>query len=114
VSPSGPRAAGRWGLGLLSMGATSAAGFDALGSSWGIVEDRAAEFGQTVDRARWSVVGPMHLAATREQAREDVRFGLLDWYAYFTTAAGSHAPVSATDDFDDAIEQMTVSGMGVI
>jgi limonene 1,2-monooxygenase len=114
VSPSGPRAAGRWGLGLLSMGATSAEGFDALANSWGIVSDRAAEFDRPVDRRRWSVVGPMHIAETREQAYADVRYGLLDWFAYFTTAAGAHAPVSDTDDLDDAIEQMTASGMGVI
>jgi len=114
VSPAGPRAAGRFGLGLLSMGATSTEGFDALASSWGIVAERAHEFGRDVDRRRWSVVGPMHIAPTREQAREDVRFGLLDWYAYFTTAAGPHTPVSATDDLEDAIEQMTASGMGVI
>jgi limonene 1,2-monooxygenase len=114
VSPSGPRAAGRFGLGLLSMGATSASGFEALGNSWGIVLDRAREFEQPVDRSRWSVVGPMHIAPTREQARADVAFGLLDWFSYFTTAAGAHAPVHATDDLDNAITQMTGSGMGVI
>ena len=114
VSPAGPRAAGRFGLGLLSMGATSAAGFEALGKSWGIVAERAQEFGQSVDRRRWALVGPMHVASTREQARADVSYGLLDWFSYFTTAAGSHAPVSATDDLDDAIGQMTGSGMGVI
>jgi limonene 1,2-monooxygenase len=114
VSPSGPRAAGRWGLGLLSMGATSTEGFQALGNSWKIVEERAREFGVPVDRGRWSVVGPMHVAATRAQAEQDVRYGLLDWFDYFTTAAGSHAPVSATDDIEDAIHQMTSSGMGVI
>jgi len=114
VSPSGPRAAGRWGLGMLSMGATSHEGFEALANSWGILEERAGEFERVVDRSRWSVVGPMHIAATREQAHEDMRFGLLDWFNYFTTAAGAHAPVHDTDDLDDAIEQMTGSGMGVI
>ena len=43
-----------------------------------------------------------------------MRFGLLDWFDYFTTAAGAHAPVHATDSLEDAIEQMTASGMGVI
>jgi limonene 1,2-monooxygenase len=114
VSPSGPRAAGRFGLGLLSMGATSAHGFEALANSWKIVEERAREFGAPVDRGRWSVVGPMHIAPTREQAQQDVRYGLLDWFEYFTTAAGANAPVSATHDIDDAIQQMTSSGMGVI
>src|ERR1041385_4031562 len=42
VSPAGPRAAGRFGCGLLSIGATSLGGFDALGVHWGIVEERAA------------------------------------------------------------------------
>ena len=63
VSPSGPRAAGRFGVGLLSMGATSAEGFEALGNSWEILAERAAEFGNEADRRRWSVVGPMHIAA---------------------------------------------------
>src|SRR5579872_2611763 len=114
VSPAGPRAAGRWGLGLLSMGATSPEGFAALAGCWDVVAERALEHGQAVDRRRWSVVGPMHVAATREQARADVRHGLLEWFAYFTTAAGPHTPVAETDDLDDAIEQMISSGMGVI
>lgn len=114
VSPSGPRAAGRFGVGLLSMGATSAEGFEALGHSWEILAERAAEFGNEADRRRWSVVGPMHIAPTREEAHADVAFGLLDWFDYFTTAAGAHAPVHATDSLEDAIEQMTGSGMGVI
>jgi limonene 1,2-monooxygenase len=114
VSPSGPRVAGRFGLGMLSMGATSAEGFEALGNSWGIVSERAREFGRDVDRARWSLVGPMHIAPTREQARADVAFGMLRWLDYFTTAAGPHVPVARTDSLEDAIEQMIATGMGVI
>ena len=44
--PPGPRAAGRFGGGLLSIGATSRGGFDVLGSHWTVMEERAAEFGQ--------------------------------------------------------------------
>ena len=68
VSPAGPRAAGRFGCGLLSLGATSLGGFDALGYHWGLMEERAAQFGATVDRRAWRLVGPMHLSETREQA----------------------------------------------
>jgi len=114
VSPSGPRAAGQWGLGLLSMGATSPRGFEALANSWKTATDRAAECGQQLDRRRWSVVGPMHVASTREQAREDVRFGVLDWYAYFTVAGGPTAPVSPPRDVEDGIDQIIESGLGVI
>jgi limonene 1,2-monooxygenase len=114
ISPSGPRAAGRFGLGLLSMGATSKEGFEALATSWDIVVERAKEFGQTVDRSRWAVVGPMHIAPTTEQAREDVRYGLKAWFDYFTVAAGARAPVTAATSFEDALEQITSSGIGVI
>src|SRR5215469_2565583 len=50
VSPTGATAAGRHGLGLLSIGATSAGGFNALASNWAIAEDKAKECGTRVDR----------------------------------------------------------------
>src|SRR5438874_13250025 len=62
VSPAGARAAGRHGVGLLSLGATTTGGFDALGHQWGVCESTAAEHGGTVDRGRWRLVGPMHIA----------------------------------------------------
>ena len=48
-------------------------GFDVLGAHWTVMEERAAEFGTTVDRRKWRLVGPMHIADTKEQAYEDVR-----------------------------------------
>src|SRR3954451_11763829 len=53
ASPAGPQIAGKYGIGLLSIGATQGAGFDALASRWGVVEERAAHFGPTVDRSAW-------------------------------------------------------------
>ena len=73
ISPSGPRLAGKHGLSLLSIGATSAGGFDILGAHWDVMEERAAEFGTTVDRARWRLVGPdahrRHQGAGRRRRR---------------------------------------------
>src|SRR5262249_17018067 len=83
VSPSGPRTAGRWGIGMLSPAATSEGGFNALAYHWGLVEETAREYGQAVDRSRWRVAGPVHIAETREQARADVLFGLPGWLYYF-------------------------------
>src|SRR3954452_14829472 len=71
-SPAGPRLAGRFGLGLLSLGATNAGGFDVLGKHWEVMEERAAEFGTPVDGSAGRLVGPMPLAETEEQARRDV------------------------------------------
>src|SRR5579884_3661807 len=113
ASPAGPRAAGRFGLSLLSLGATTAGGFDVLGAHWDVMEERAAEFGTTVDRRRWRLVGPMHIAPTEEQAREEVAYGLADWVYYFQkVAALPLAP--ATDDPNELVDALNASGLSVI
>ncbi|HEY8547152.1 MAG TPA: LLM class flavin-dependent oxidoreductase [Acidimicrobiales bacterium] len=113
VSPSGPRAAGRFGCSLLSIGATSAGGFDALGFHWGVMEERAAEFGTTVDRNGWRLVGPMHIAETKEQAVKDVEFGLAQWVDYFRrVAALPLAPEG--DDSAGLAEVLNNTGFAVI
>ena len=113
VSPSGSRAAGRFGTSMLSIGATNQQGFDLLGYHWGIVEQRAAEFGQTADRHGWRLVGPMHIADTKEQAYRDVEFGLVDWVDYFQrVAALPIAPdTSGAEEIADAVNK---SGFAVI
>jgi limonene 1,2-monooxygenase len=113
ISPSGPRAAGRFGLSLLSIGATSAGGFDVLGSHWTVMEERAAEFGTTVDRRAWRLVGPIHVAETREQAYRDVEFGLADWVDYFQRVAALPLAPQSTDSVELA-DAMNASGFAVI
>src|SRR4029453_18334005 len=83
VSPSGPRTAGRWGIAMRSPAATSTGGFSALAYHWGICEETARAHDQRVDRCSWRIAGPVHIAETVEQAREDVRFGLAGWLYYF-------------------------------
>ena len=87
ASPSGPRLAGRHGVGLLSIGATSAAGFDALALHWGVMEEVAARHGRTVDRSKWRLVGLVHCAETEEQAYRDVEYGIEQWFRYFQAVA---------------------------
>jgi limonene 1,2-monooxygenase len=113
VSPAGPRAAGRFGCSMLSIGATSAGGFDILGHHWGVVEERAAQFGTDADRAGWRLVGPMHIAETREQAVADVAFGLADWVDYFQRVAA--LPLAPqTEDHDTLVDALNASGFAVI
>jgi limonene 1,2-monooxygenase len=113
VSPAGPRAAGRFGVSLLSLGATTAGGFDVLGAHWETAEKRAAQFGTSVDRRRWRLVGPLHLADTEAQARRDVEFGLQDWVRYFQEVAA--LPIAPdTSSFDDLVDAMNASGIAVI
>ena len=113
VSPSGPRLAGRFGTSLLSIGATSVGGFDILGSHWDVMEERAAEFGTTVDRRRWRLVGPMHIADTKEQAYRDVAFGLPQWLDYFQRVAALPLGVDSTDP-NEMADAMNESGFAVI
>jgi limonene 1,2-monooxygenase len=112
VSPAGARAAGKHGLGLLSIGATSTGGFNALATNWEICEGRAKEFDRNVRREQWRLVGPMHIAETREQAVEDVRYGLEKWLYYFREVAA--LPLAPSGGIESAVEAMRNSGLAVI
>ena len=115
ASPSGPRLAGRYGHGLLSIGATTAAGFDVLGLHWNVMEERAAHYGVKVDRNAWRLVGLMHLAETREQAYQDVEHGMLDWFDYFQhTAAFPQMAVGNGTTVRQCIDFVNQSGLGTI
>ena len=111
VSPTGATAAGKHGVGLLSIGATSAGGFNALATNWAICEDTAKDSGTTIDRNAWRLVGPVHIAETREKARENVRFGLEKWLYYFREVAA--LPLAPTDG-SDPVDALIASGMAVI
>ncbi|WP_454883158.1 LLM class flavin-dependent oxidoreductase [Sphingomonas oryzagri] len=103
VSPTGARMAGKFGLGMLSLGATSAGAFNALASNWAIAEQMAQDSGTVVDRSAWRLVAPMHIAETREQARADVKFGFQKWYEYFRNIATLPVAPAGTDPLDDMI-----------
>jgi limonene 1,2-monooxygenase len=113
VSPAGPRAAGRFGCSLLSIGATSAGGFDVRAGHWYVMEEQAAAHGTTIDRSRWRLVGPMHLADSKEQAIADVGFGLSEWVDYFQrVAALPLAPDTA--NHESLVDALNASGFAVI
>lgn len=114
ASPSGPRLAGKHGVGLLSIGATMAAGFDALALHWGVMEQRAAEFGTTVDRDQWRLVGMVHVAETREQAYRDVEYGIEQWFRYFQTVAAFPQMAVQGGNIREMIEFVNTSGVGAI
>ena len=82
VTPSGGRLAGKYDLGMICVAATNPFGFDALGSNWQIACDVAAEHGREMDPNRLRLVGPMHIAETREQAFANARFGFEKYLGY--------------------------------
>jgi limonene 1,2-monooxygenase len=83
-SPTGPRGAGRHGIGMLSIAATAKQGMDLLAQHWNTWEEVAREHGHVADRSKWRLVGPMHLAETREQAERDVEYGIAQFSQYFS------------------------------
>jgi limonene 1,2-monooxygenase len=113
ISPAGPRAAGKYGIGLLSIGSTSPMGYMALPTTWQIVEDEAKLHGQTVSRRDWRIVVPMHVAETRSKALENVRFGLRNWLYYFTEVIALPFPIPG-HTLDERVEHYLEAGHAVI
>jgi len=112
VSPQGARWAGAYGLGMIGIAATSAAGFNALAANWAIAEELATDHGTSVSRAKWRLAGPMHVAETREKARQDVRFGLEKWLDYFLNVIATPLPLAAAGG--DPVDALVDAGMAVI
>lgn len=69
-TPSGPTAAGRHGLGLLSV---AGAGDERFNQTWGWVEEAAEAAGSKVSRQDWKVVVTCHLAETKDKAIDGLR-----------------------------------------
>jgi limonene 1,2-monooxygenase len=87
-SPFGPTLAGKYGGGLVSLGATSPAGFAGLATHWGVVEEQAALHGNKVERADWRVVGMVHVAETKEQALREIEYGYPRFLHYTANVSG--------------------------
>ena len=85
-SPSGMVVAGKHGAGVLSVSMPRAGVSIAVDPNdptvrpplreyWKIAEDTAAQHGQTMNREEWRLTIHVHLAESREEAREQARIG---------------------------------------
>jgi limonene 1,2-monooxygenase len=102
--------AGRYDLGMLCVAANDAKGFDALDANWKIACEIAEENGRTMDRSRLRVVTPMHLAPTREQAFEEVHYGMAGYIDYFN----NNMPRFFIPEGVDPVEWVIENHVGVI
>ncbi len=88
-SPAGPTAAGRFGMGLLSVSSFQPGGLISLEQAWGWATEAAEQHDQEISRDDWRVVIPFHLADTKEQAFADVEAGALAYNVeYFAETLG--------------------------
>ena len=110
VTPSGGRLAGKYGLSMICVAATNPFGYDALAANWKIANDIAAEQGKTMNPAGLRLVGPMHIAETRAQARENVKYGFDGYLGYLN----NNQPRFNVPADKDAAEWFVENNYGVI
>jgi limonene 1,2-monooxygenase len=111
-SPAGPALAGKHGIGLLSISATSPEGFERLASHWEVAQTEAAKHGRTVRRAQWRLLGPMFLADTEAEARAALRYGYEQISDYLTHVLPVPRPPRMS--LDERIDAANASGAVVI
>src|ERR1700731_2844040 len=63
-SPVGALVAGKYGIGMLSIGGTSDEALKAHASNWSVYEERARANGKMPDRRKWRIVTFAHVAET--------------------------------------------------
>jgi len=116
MSPSGSKLAGKYGVGLLSIAATEPAAFQVLDYNLKVWEDEAALHGHTVDRSKARLMGPMHIAETEKQARENCRYGLRWVWNYLShiIPVGDPSAPPPPEDFDEWVDEANDSGRMVI
>ncbi|MBS0560847.1 MAG: LLM class flavin-dependent oxidoreductase [Proteobacteria bacterium] len=86
-SPTGALAAGRHGIGMLSIGGTSPDAIKHHANNWRIYEEQARLNGHAAHRRNWRMVTLIHIAETREKARENVQHGIHAFRNYFNDVA---------------------------
>ena len=106
ISPSGMTLAGKYGIGIISLGSMSNEGLTALPTQWSFAEQSAAKHGQIANRRDWRVLLSWHIAETRERAREEAKHGLLRWHNEYVTGTLQRPgakPFSSPDAAVDAV-----------
>jgi limonene 1,2-monooxygenase len=97
LTPAGVIAAGKHGLGVLSLAAGLPGGPEALSGQWGIAEDTAAKHGKRMDRSAWRLVTNVHVAEDDGLALRQVHAGERhETVTYFEDTLGR--PPGRSDD----------------
>ena len=105
ISPSGMTLAGKYGMGVLSIGSNSDAGLAALPTQWGFAEQAAAKSGKVIDRKDWRVLMSWHIAETREEARAQAGKGLMHWHNEYTVGTLMRPGATEFNSPDEAVDK---------
>src|SRR6266705_2291427 len=105
ISPSGMTLAGKYGIGIISLGSMSTQGLMALPTQWGFAEDAARKHGTTVSRSDWRVLLTWHIAETREQAQREAGAGLMRWHNEYVVGTLQRPGLQPFTSPEDAVEK---------
>lgn len=117
VTPSGGRLAGKYDLSMLCLTATQVQGMDSLEFNWRTANEISMEVrGRPMDANCLRLVGPMHIAETREKALANVQFGIYKWMDYFDriNLLNGDAPPAQVPVVTDPIQAMIAAGGAII
>src|SRR6266567_4408981 len=107
ITPFGMVAAGRHGLGVLSIGAGLPGGPEAMAKQSRIAEETAAQHGATMNRKDWRIVVGMHIAEDDEEALRQVKAGERhETTSYFEETLG-RVPGTSQDPVRDGVKALT-------
>jgi len=104
ISPSGMTLAGKYGIGIISLGSMSSKGLMSLAQQWEFAEDAAKKAGTNVSRSNWRVLLSWHVAETREQARREAREGLMRWHNEYNVGTLMRPGVEPFKSPDQAVD----------
>jgi limonene 1,2-monooxygenase len=107
TTPAGWLAAGKYGVGVLSIGAGVPGGPAKLADSWRMAEAEAAKHNREMNRDNWRLVVNMHCAEDDETAMRDVRVGeRLETQTYFSETLG-RPPMRSEDPLREGLAAAT-------
>lgn len=114
ISPSGFTLAGKYGIGVISIGTLSKEGLNALPQQWSFAEEAARKHGKVADRKQWRVLLSWHIAETREKAREQAKDGLFRHHNEYVVGTLQRPNLKAFKTPEEAVEKTGAPGSAAV
>jgi limonene 1,2-monooxygenase len=113
ISPAGMRAAGKFGVGVISVASYSEEGLAALPTQWGFGETYAREHGQEFSRQNWRINIPFHISDSKEQAFREVADGIERWHNEYNVHILGRPGAERVESGYELAKRMDKTGGGI-
>ena len=114
-TPSGVALAGKHGASVLTITVPRdpSEGKAEYSKLWEIAEESALEHGKQVRRSDWRLTVPVHVAETRQKARDEVRRGAVHYLRGYSEGTNGREPVFTGPD-DQVVDWMADNGYWIV